>query len=85
MNCIAGALFPYRGQQKSTRILPGILFSAPVEISDGSRNRYALGLVSVMPALQGQDIGRFLVKAGLYALHAVKARYMCFDRGSCFL
>jgi len=54
------------------QVVGHIAFS-PVEISDGSRNWYALGPVSVTPDLQGQGTGQALVKAGLDALRAREA------------
>lgn len=49
------------------QVVGHIAFS-PVEISDGSRNWYTLGPVSVTPELQRQGIGQALVKTGLAEL-----------------
>jgi len=54
------------------QIVGHIAFS-PVEISDGSKNWYALGPVSVMPKFQGQGIGQAIINAGLDALRTLEA------------
>jgi putative acetyltransferase len=54
------------------QVVGHIAFS-PVEFSDGSRNWYGLGPVSVIPELQGQGIGRALVEAGLAELRTLGA------------
>jgi len=46
---------------------------SPVAISDGSKDWYILGPISVTPALQRQGIGSALVRAGLDALGAMGA------------
>ncbi|UCD58354.1 MAG: N-acetyltransferase [Candidatus Hydrogenedentota bacterium] len=55
-----------------TQIVGHIAFS-PVEISDGSKNWYALGPVSVTPKSQGQGIGKALINTGLDVLRTLEA------------
>ena len=55
-----------------TQIVGHIAFS-PVEISDGSKNWYALGPVSVTPQFQEQGIGTAIINAGLDVLRTLKA------------
>ena len=45
-------------------VIGHIAFS-PVTISDGTRNWYGLGPVSVLPAYQRQGIGKALIREGL--------------------
>ncbi|MGC1955905.1 MAG: N-acetyltransferase [Gammaproteobacteria bacterium] len=45
-------------------VIGHIAFS-PVTISDGTRNWYSLGAVSVLPAYQRQGIGKALIREGL--------------------
>jgi len=47
---------------------------SPVTISDGSRDWYMLGPVSVLPALQRQGIGQALVREGLSQLKTLGAQ-----------
>jgi putative acetyltransferase len=58
------------------RVTGHIAFS-PVTISDGTRNWYGLGPVSVLPAYQRQGIGTALVREGLSRLKALNARGCC--------
>ena len=46
----------------------GHIAFSPVTISDGSRDWYGLGPISVSPELQKQGIGESLIQAGLSAL-----------------
>jgi predicted N-acetyltransferase YhbS len=59
--------------EENGAILGHIAFS-PVTISDGSREWFGLGPVSVEPARQGEGTGSMLVNAGLDALRARNAR-----------
>ena len=58
------------------RVIGHIAFS-PVTISDGSRNWYGLGPVSVLPAYQRQGIGEALIREGLSRLKDMNARGCC--------
>ncbi len=58
------------------RVVGHIAFS-PVTMSDGSRNWYGLGPVSVLPALQRQGIGAALIREGLSRLRAMNAQGCC--------
>jgi putative acetyltransferase len=58
------------------RVIGHIAFS-PVTISDGTRNWYGLGPVSVLPAYQRQGIGKALIREGLSRLKDMKARGCC--------
>ncbi len=58
------------------RVIGHIAFS-PVTISDGTRDWYGLGPVSVLPACQRQGIGKALIRAGLARLRDRKARGCC--------
>ncbi|MFC5993583.1 GNAT family N-acetyltransferase [Pseudonocardia hispaniensis] len=65
----AGALTVSLVAEAAGQIVGHIAFS-PVAFSDGSAGWYALGPVSVVPARQGQGIGRALIDEGLAALRA---------------
>jgi len=58
------------------RVIGHIAFS-PVTISDGTRNWYGLGPVSVLPEYQRQGIGKALVLEGLSRLKALNANGCC--------
>ncbi|HJV79434.1 N-acetyltransferase [Noviherbaspirillum sp.] len=58
------------------RVVGHIAFS-PVTISDGTRNWYGLGPVSVQPAYQRQGIGKALIQEGLSRLKAMHAQGCC--------
>ena len=58
------------------RVIGHIAFS-PVTISDGTRNWYGLGPVSVLPAYQRQGIGQALIRDGLSQLTDRNARGRC--------
>lgn len=58
------------------RVVGHIAFS-PVTISDGTRNWYGLGPVSVLPAYQRQGIGKALILGGLSRLKGLKAKGCC--------
>jgi putative acetyltransferase len=57
-------------------VIGHIAFS-PVTISDGTRNWYGLGPVSVLPAYQWQGIGKALVWEGLSRLKEMHAQGCC--------
>jgi putative acetyltransferase len=58
------------------RVIGHIAFS-PVTISDGTRNWYGLGPVSVFPAYQRQGIGKALIREGLSRLKDMNAHGCC--------
>ena len=58
------------------RVVGHIAFS-PVTISDGTRNWYALGPVSVLPAYQRRGVGKALIQEGLARLRALNAQGCC--------
>ncbi len=58
------------------RVIGHVAFS-PVTISDGTRNWYGLGPVSVLPAYQRQGIGKALILEGLSRLKGLKAQGCC--------
>ena len=58
------------------RIVGHIAFS-PVTISDGTRNWYGLGPVSVLPEYQRQGIGKALIQEGLLRLKGMNAKGCC--------
>ena len=58
------------------RVVGHVAFS-PVTISDGTRNWYGLGPVSVLPECQRQGIGKALIQAGLSRLKGLNAQGCC--------
>ncbi len=58
------------------RVIGHIAFS-PVTISDGTRNWYGLGPVSVLPVYQRQGIGKALIREGLSRLKDMNAQGCC--------
>jgi putative acetyltransferase len=58
------------------RVIGHIAFS-PVTISDGTRDWYGLGPVSVLPAYQRQGIGKALIGEGLSRLKDMDAQGCC--------
>lgn len=72
----AGALAVSLVAELDGRVVGHIAFS-PVTLSDGTRDWYGLGPVSVLPELQRQGIGRALVLEGLSRLKALHARGCC--------
>lgn len=58
------------------RVVGHIAFS-PVNISDGARNWYGLGPVSVLPEYQRKGIGKSLIREGLSRLKDLNARGCC--------
>lgn len=58
------------------RVVGHIAFS-PVTISDGSRNWYGLGPISVLPDYQRKGIGKALILEGLSRLKELNAQGCC--------
>ena len=58
------------------RIIGHIAFS-PVTISDGTRNWYGLGPVSVSPEHQRKGVGKALIQEGMSRLKSLNARGCC--------
>src|SRR5512136_1744511 len=58
------------------RVVGHIAFS-PVTISDGTRNWFGLGPVSVLPEYQRQGIGKALIREGLSRLRDLNAQGCC--------
>jgi putative acetyltransferase len=58
------------------RVIGHIAFS-PVAISDGTRDWYGLGPVSVSPEYQRQGIGKALIEEGLSRLREMNAQGCC--------
>jgi len=58
------------------RVVGHIAFS-PVTISDGTRNWYGLGPLSVLPEYQRQGIGKALMEEGLSRLKGLNAQGCC--------
>lgn len=58
------------------RVVGHVAFS-PVDVSDGSRDWYGLGPVSVRPDHQRRGVGRALISEGLARLKALGARGCC--------
>jgi putative acetyltransferase len=69
----AGALAVSLVAELEGRVVGHIAFS-PVTMSDGTRDWYGLGPVSVLPAFQRQGIGKALIREGLSRLKGMKAR-----------
>lgn len=55
----------------------GHIAFSPVTISDGTRNWYGLGPVSVLPEYQRQGIGSALIREGLSRLREINAKGCC--------
>lgn len=72
----AGALAVSLVAELDGRVVGHIAFS-PVTLSDGTRDWYGLGPVSVLPEYQRQGIGKALVKEGLSRLKAMHAHGCC--------
>ena len=58
------------------RVVGHVAFS-PVTLSDGSRNWYGLGPVSVLPDYQRKGVGKALIGEGLSRLKALDAQGCC--------
>jgi len=72
----AGAITLSLVAEMEGRVIGHIAFS-PVTISDGTRNWYGLGPVSVLPAYQRQGVGKALIREGLARLKAMNAQGCC--------
>ena len=72
----AGALTLSLVAEVDGHVIGHIAFS-PVTISDGTRNWYGLGPVSVLPAYQRQGVGKALIREGLARLKAMHAQGCC--------
>ncbi|MDY0297459.1 MAG: N-acetyltransferase [Acidobacteriota bacterium] len=72
----AGALSMSLVAEVDGRVVGHIAFS-PVEISDGTRDWYGLGPVSVRPEYQRRGIGKALIREGLARLKSMGARGCC--------
>ena len=72
----AGALTLSLVAEVEDRVIGHIAFSL-VTISDGTRNWYGLGPVSVLPAYQRQGVGKALIWEGLARLKAMNAQGCC--------
>ncbi|MBU0682037.1 MAG: N-acetyltransferase [Proteobacteria bacterium] len=59
-----------------SRVVGHIAFS-PVAISDGTKNWYGLGPVSVLPEYQRRGIGKALIQEGLSRLRKLNAKGCC--------
>jgi putative acetyltransferase len=58
------------------RVVGHIAFS-PVAVSDGTKNWYGLGPVSVLPKYQRRGIGKALIQEGLSRLRKLNAKGCC--------
>ncbi len=72
----AGALAVSLVAEADGSVVGHVAFS-PVAISDGTRDWYGLGPVSVLPARQRQGIGKALIREGLSRLKGMNARGCC--------
>jgi putative acetyltransferase len=72
----AGTLTVSLVAELNGRVVGHVAFS-PVTISDGTRNWYGLGPVSVLPEYQRQGIGSALIQEGLSRLKGLNAKGCC--------
>ena len=72
----AGALALSLVAETDGRVIGHLAFS-PVGISDGTRNWYGLGPVSVLPEYQRQGVGKTLIREGLSRLKEMNAGGCC--------
>lgn len=72
----AGALTVSLVAEVNDRVVGHIAFS-PVAISDGTKNWYGLGPVSVLPEYQRRGIGKALIQQGLSRLRKLRAKGCC--------
>jgi len=72
----AGALTLSLVAEVDGRVVGHIAFS-PVTISDGTKNWYGLGPVSVLPEYQRRGIGKALIQEGLSRLKNLNAKGCC--------
>ncbi|MDP2158367.1 MAG: N-acetyltransferase [Nitrospirota bacterium] len=73
---VAKALTVSLVAEADDRVVGHIAFS-PVAISDGTRNWYGLGPVSVLPEYQRRGIGKALIQEGLSRLRNLNAKGCC--------
>ncbi len=73
---IAKALMISLVAEVDGRVIGHIAFS-PLTLSDGTRNWYGLGPVSVLPEYQRQGIGKALIREGLSRLKDMNAQGCC--------
>ncbi len=71
-----GALTISLVAQMEGNVIGHIAFS-PLTVSDGTRDWYGLGPVSVLPDNQGQGVGRALIEHGLSRLNDINAKGCC--------
>jgi putative acetyltransferase len=62
--------------ESDSRVVGHVAFP-PVTISNGTRNWYGLGPISVLPAYQRQGIGKALILEGLSRLKGLNAQGCC--------
>lgn len=72
----AGALTISLVAEVDGRVIGHIAFS-PVTMSNGTRDWYGLGPVSVLPQYQRKGVGKALIEAGLSRLIDMKTRGCC--------
>jgi putative acetyltransferase len=72
----SGALKVSLVAESDGRVIGHVAFS-PVTVSDGTRDWYGLGPVSVAPACQRRGVGTALIRAGLSRLKELGARGCC--------
>lgn len=72
----AGALTLSLVAEMEGRVVGHAAFS-PVTLSDGTADWYGAGPVSVLPAVQGQGVGKALMREGLSRLKGLGARGCC--------
>lgn len=72
----SGALTISLVAENDGQVVGHIAFS-PITISDGTRNWYGLGPVSVLPEYHRQGIGKALINEGLSRLKAMNAQGCC--------
>jgi len=72
----AKALTVSLNAEVNDRVIGHIAFS-PVTISDGTRNWYGLGPVSVLPEYQRKGVGKALIQEGLSRLKDLNAHGCC--------
>jgi len=72
----AGALTLSLVAEIDGRVVGHIAFS-PAKISDGTKDWYGLGPISVLPEYQRKGIGKSLIKEGLSRLKDLDARGCC--------
>jgi putative acetyltransferase len=72
----AGALTLSLVAEIDGRVVGHVAFS-PVTISDGTKDWYGLGPISVLPEYQRKGIGKVLIQEGLSRLKSLGARGCC--------